>query len=618
MILPTLQLEPAYDYIVILVLFGFPVALILAWALEVTPLGIQKTADLTPEQLASETPERWRASSWVFAGIAIVAVLAAGYLVFFRDTQPNLREDLVIVFPLDNRTGDPSLDHLGERAADMIVEGLGWVAELRTVAMTEVRGAAGAGGRSHREIATELEAAVLITGSYSRRGGSLVFRAEGADVPTGEAIAHVETAAPSDEATAALEELQSRIAGGAALRGVVAAGGPRVWPTFEASLAVREASERFGASDWEGAGQWNLEAFDRDTTYLPSLLNAIITYSNLGDHATVDSLLTILVPRRTELGTREDLAVSGLVAGHEGDLQALLHARRSQLAVDTVNIGRQLDLSAVALQTGRPGEALAVLKSVEPDQLEQLSAAPTSWYWARVSGAHFWLGDYREALDASREGKSAAPESLDQRRDEILALVALNHLEEIDPLLDDVERMEPPEDGSGSPGSVYREVAAQLIRWGHVDRARTVAERAVDWYQARDPDRFQRATAQALLLADRPQEAVDLLELLVQENPENRTLRGIYGMALAQSGHYAEAEAVADWFEALDLPYLFGADSYWRAVILTHLGRAEEAVRLLREAYEAGTGLWDMSWDGNLLPLWEDEAFQQLVAPRGG
>jgi tetratricopeptide (TPR) repeat protein len=497
----------------------------------------------------------------------------------------------------------------------MIVEGLGWVAEFRTVAMTEVREAVGAGSLSHREIATDLQAAVLISGSYSQRGDSLVFRAEGTDVATGAAIAQVGTAALSDQATPALEELRSRIAGGAASGGADPAWS-RVLPTFEAGVALREAYEQFAASDWKGAGERYLEAYDLDTTYLVSLVDGIISYSNRGDHATIDSLLAIVVPRRTELGTLGSLSVANLVASHEGDLRAHLQAQRSIVEADTANIGSRLNLSLAALQTARPSEALAVLESIDLDRLEP-SGHTRSWYWTRVSTAHYWMGDHREALEAARAGKAAAPENLVQRRLEIQALVALDRLDEIDPLLNDVERMEPPEDGSQSPGSVYREVAAELIRWGHEDRARTVAEQAVDWYRTRDPDRYQRATAQALLLADRPQEAVELLESLVREEPENRTIRGTYGRALAQSGDHAEAEAVAAWFEALDLPYLFGADSYWQAVILAHLGRAEEAVRLLRQAFEEGSDLWDMHWDGNLLPLWEDEGFQQLVAPRG-
>jgi len=83
MILPTLQLNAGYPYIVILVLFGFPIALVLAWALEVTPQGIQKTSDLPPDQLASQTPGEWRVSSWVLTGMGMVAVLAVGYFVLF-------------------------------------------------------------------------------------------------------------------------------------------------------------------------------------------------------------------------------------------------------------------------------------------------------------------------------------------------------------------------------------------------------------------------------------------------------------------------------------------------------------------------------------------------------
>ena len=50
LILPTLQLEAAFPFIVILTLLGFPIALVLAWAVEITPEGIQRAEALTPEQ----------------------------------------------------------------------------------------------------------------------------------------------------------------------------------------------------------------------------------------------------------------------------------------------------------------------------------------------------------------------------------------------------------------------------------------------------------------------------------------------------------------------------------------------------------------------------------------
>ena len=83
------------------------------------------------------------------------------------------------------------------------------------------------------------------------------------------------------------------------------------------------------------------------------------------------------------------------------------------------------------------------------------------------------------------------------------------------------------------------------------------------------------------------------------------------------TGDTAGAEAEAAWFEQLDRPYLFGEDTYWRAVILAHLGQLDEAVLLLRQAYREGRGRWEIGDDPNLKPLWGDEQFEQFVAPRG-
>jgi hypothetical protein len=111
--------EWAIQFVIVLVLIGFPIAIVLAWALEVTPQGIQKTADLTSEQLAAQTPEKWKASSWVLAGVGLVVVLGAGYFVFFRgENESPLPEDYVAVFPFENRTGDQTLDNLGPYVAD--------------------------------------------------------------------------------------------------------------------------------------------------------------------------------------------------------------------------------------------------------------------------------------------------------------------------------------------------------------------------------------------------------------------------------------------------------------------------------------------------------------------
>ena len=59
-------------------LLGFPVALVLAWALDVTPEGIIRTKKATPEELAAGD----KRSSLTTAALAVTAVLimlAAGW-----------------------------------------------------------------------------------------------------------------------------------------------------------------------------------------------------------------------------------------------------------------------------------------------------------------------------------------------------------------------------------------------------------------------------------------------------------------------------------------------------------------------------------------------------------
>src|ERR1700694_2369294 len=44
--------------VIVLLLLGFPIAVILAWAYELTPEGIKREEDLTPEEVAKPTSGR--------------------------------------------------------------------------------------------------------------------------------------------------------------------------------------------------------------------------------------------------------------------------------------------------------------------------------------------------------------------------------------------------------------------------------------------------------------------------------------------------------------------------------------------------------------------------------
>src|SRR5438874_2630630 len=67
----------ATKLVIAVVLLGFPVALVIAWAFEMTPEGIKRTEDVSP----NETIPRWSKRKFL-AVIVTVAVLAGGLLAF--------------------------------------------------------------------------------------------------------------------------------------------------------------------------------------------------------------------------------------------------------------------------------------------------------------------------------------------------------------------------------------------------------------------------------------------------------------------------------------------------------------------------------------------------------
>src|SRR5205814_3645481 len=76
-IVPALHMpETVTTAVVVLVLVGFPVALVIAWALEMTPEGMKRTDEVHHEALP-----RWSRKKFV-ALIAVVAMAATALLVF--------------------------------------------------------------------------------------------------------------------------------------------------------------------------------------------------------------------------------------------------------------------------------------------------------------------------------------------------------------------------------------------------------------------------------------------------------------------------------------------------------------------------------------------------------
>src|SRR4026209_2310016 len=125
--------------IVLLIVVGFPIALVIAWAFELTPGGIKRT-----EEADLVYPGRSRGRAWIYVVIS-AGLLSAGLFFLGRYTAPNENKignvpaKSIAVLPFENLSRDPDNAYFAEGIQDEILTRLAKVADLKVIARTSTQ-----------------------------------------------------------------------------------------------------------------------------------------------------------------------------------------------------------------------------------------------------------------------------------------------------------------------------------------------------------------------------------------------------------------------------------------------------------------------------------------------
>src|SRR6201993_4228570 len=119
--------------VVLIIALGFPIALIIAWAFELTPEGVKRT------EVADAAHERSRGAVWIYI-VVIGAVLSVGLFLIGRYMAPNKQSSLgelpgksLAVLPFANLSGNPENAYFAAGIQDEIITRLAKVGELKVV-----------------------------------------------------------------------------------------------------------------------------------------------------------------------------------------------------------------------------------------------------------------------------------------------------------------------------------------------------------------------------------------------------------------------------------------------------------------------------------------------------
>ena len=152
----------ALRLVIMLLLIGFPIALILAWAFDVTPQGIRAT----PSATAPRMHRRRNVIMLVATGVIVSAI--AGFFLLPRASAHKIDKSIAVL-PFENLSDDKENAYFADGIQDDVLTNLSKIGDLKVISRTSVMPYRGKASNV-REIGKALGVSTVLEGSVRRSG----------------------------------------------------------------------------------------------------------------------------------------------------------------------------------------------------------------------------------------------------------------------------------------------------------------------------------------------------------------------------------------------------------------------------------------------------------------
>ena len=635
-VLPALTL-PAWTarFVIVLVLVGFPIALILAWAFDVRADGIHLAREPIP---AAECPPALPGRRRNLITLALVGLLisaATGYFVLTRNSSRKL-EKSIAVLPFANFSNDQANEYFADGIQDDVLTNLAKISALKVISRTSVLPYR---GQTHniREIGKALNVATVLEGSVRREGKRVRINVQLIDASNDR---HLWAQVYDRELTdmfAVQSDLAREIAG--ALKATLAPGeeeriGRKPTKNSDAYLLYQEAHEIFSRPDRHHDDLVRVEElYERAIRLDPNFALAQARLSHL------ESWMFYAIE---PLPTRAQKARAA--AGEALRLQPDLPEARLAMGFVHYYIDRDYDAALNELATARGGlpndpgifRAMAAIQRRQgkwqdssASYAKAVSLDPKDPILLENMGMNYLaVRDYPTAARIFDRAVKAAPETFTIR--ELRARVDLYAKGDLRPMQDLLSSLPENIDPNGTI-TLARYNLKMLERkfdelLGILERS--PAEKSRGETSAPISKAFLKATVYKAMKDDARartnyEEAREKAERAVQESPEDGPRHALLGLIYAGLGRCDEAKTEAkravdllpESKDAFDGPILVLS----RARIHMMCGDLDTAFALLEQSLKtpAGITLQELRLDPVWDPLRADPRLQEMLAKSG-
>src|SRR6059036_1305612 len=121
----------AIRLVIMLIVIGFPIALVIAWAFELTPEGLKRT------EFADELPTKAaRSHAWIYV-VVVAGAISVSLFFIGRYTSSKQSSEFpgksLVVLPFTNLSGNPENAYFAAGIQDEIVTRLAKITELKVI-----------------------------------------------------------------------------------------------------------------------------------------------------------------------------------------------------------------------------------------------------------------------------------------------------------------------------------------------------------------------------------------------------------------------------------------------------------------------------------------------------
>src|SRR3989449_4025626 len=151
----------ALRLVIVLLLIGFPIALILAWAFDVTPQGIKSTPALAPRM-------QRRRNIVMLVAVGVIVSAVAGFVLLPRASAHKIDKSIAVL-PFENLSDEKENAYFADGIQDDVLTNLSKIGDLKVISRTSVMPYRGKASNL-REIGKALGVSTILEGSVRRIG----------------------------------------------------------------------------------------------------------------------------------------------------------------------------------------------------------------------------------------------------------------------------------------------------------------------------------------------------------------------------------------------------------------------------------------------------------------